>query len=178
MPALLPLALALRGAPVLPSACSVMTKTEAQAYLGSAVSRVIPEEPKPDEETGALHTTCTFMGAGRVLMISLAEFKSADAAQKKMTAEYLKAQGPGEEDEPPPTVEPESGLGDLAYYGQSAHSAMIIMLKGAHAYSAILGGTPPKPGDRAALRKLVTTLAGKSRPGAQGATVWISTREG
>ena len=164
MPVILPVALALlvaAGAPTLPSACSIMTKAEAQAYLGSAVSRVIPEEPEPDEETGALHTTCTFMGAGRVLMISLAEFKSADAAQKKMTAEYLKAQGPGEEDGPPPTVEMESGLGDRAYYGQSARSAMIIMLKGAHAYSAILGGAPPKSADRAALRKLITTLAGK-----------------
>lgn len=162
MPALVPLALALLGAPVLPSACSVMTKAEAQAYLGSAVSRVIPEEPEPDEESGALLTTCTFMGAGRVLMISLAEFKSADAAQKKMTAEYLKAMGPHEEDEPPANVEPESGLGDRAYYGHSARSAMIIMLKGVHAYSAILGGTPPKPDDRAALRKLVTALAGKA----------------
>lgn len=164
MPVILPVALALlvaAGAPTLPSACSIMTKAEAQAYLGSAVSRVVPEEPEPDEETGALHTTCTFMGAGRVLMISLAEFKSADAAQKKMTAEYLKAQGPGAEDGPPPTVEMESGLGDRAYYGQSARSAMIIMLKGAHAYSAILGGAPPKSADRAALRKLITTLAGK-----------------
>jgi hypothetical protein len=35
------------------------------------------------------------------------------------------------------------------------------MVKGAHAYGAVLGGTPPKPADRAALRKLVTALAGK-----------------
>jgi hypothetical protein len=138
-----------------------MTKAEAQAYLGAPISRVMPEEPTSDEETGSIHTTCTFLGTGRALVISIDEFKSADAAQKKMTAEHLKAQDTDDEGGPPPAVEPESGLGDRAYYGQSEHAAMILMVKGAHAYGAILGGTPPKPADRAALRKLVTALAGK-----------------
>ena len=164
MPVILPIALALlgaTGAPTLPSACSVMTKAEAQAYLGSPVSRVMPEEPEPDAETGSIHTTCTFLGTGRALVISIDEFKSADAAQKKMTAEYLKSQDSDDEGAPPPTIEPESGLGDRAYYGYSDHAALILMVKGAHAYGAVLGGTPPKPADRAALRKLVTALAGK-----------------
>jgi hypothetical protein len=78
-----------------------------------------------------------------------------------MTAEYLKAQDTDDEGGSPPTIEPESGLGDRAFYGQSEHAAMILMVKGPHAYGAVLGGTPPKPTDRAALRKLVTQLAGK-----------------
>ena len=52
-------------------------------------------------------------------------------------------------------------MGDRAYYGQSANAAMILMVKGARAYGAVLGGTRPKAADRAALRKLVTTLARK-----------------
>ena len=120
------------------------------------------------------------MGAGRVLMISLTEFKSADAAQKKMTAEYLKAQGPPRGGRPPATVEPRrGGLGDRAYYGHSVRSAMIVVLKGAHAYSAILGGTPPQAGrSRRAPESSSRRWPARSRLGAQGATVWISTREG
>ena len=164
MPVILPIALALIGAtsvPTLPSACSVLTKAEAQAYLGAPISRVIPEEPEPDAEIGSIHTTCTFLGTGRALVISIDEFKSGDAAQKKMTAEYLKGQDTDDDGGSAPTIEPETGLGDRAFYGQSGHAAMILMLKGAHAYGAILGGTPPKPADHAALRKLVTALAAK-----------------
>ena len=161
MLAFLPLAFALHGAPALPSACAVLSKAEAQAYVGEPIARVVPEEPEPDEETGSIHTTCTFMGESRALVISIDEFTTADAARKKMTAEYLKAQDTGDDDDGPQKIEPESGLGDRAYYGQSPHAAMILMVKGARAYGAVLGGAPPKPADRAALRKLVTMLAGK-----------------
>jgi hypothetical protein len=162
MIALLPFALALLGAPALPSACSVMSRAEAQGYVGEPISQVIPEEPAPDEETGSLHTTCTYMGKARALVISIDEFKSADEAQKKMTAEYLKAQDTDDDEAPPPSIEPESGLGDRAYYGQSPHAAMILMVRGARAYGAVLGGTAPKATDRAALRKLVLAIAGKA----------------
>jgi hypothetical protein len=79
-----------------------------------------------------------------------------------MTAEYLKAQDTDDDEGPPPTIEPERGLGDRAYYGQSPHAAMILMVKGARAYGAVLGGTAPKPTDRTALRKLVLAIAGKA----------------
>jgi len=162
MVAMLSFALALLGTPVLPSACSVMSRAEAQGYVGEAISQVIPEEPAPDEATGSIHTTCTYMGKARALVISIDEFKSADAAQKKMTAEYLKAQDTDDDEAPPPTIEPENGLGDRAYYGQSPHAAMILMVKGARAYGAVLGGTVPKATDRTALRKLVLAIAGKA----------------
>ena len=131
MVAMLPFALALLGAPALPSACSVMSRAEAQGYVGEPISQVVPEAPAPDEETGSIHTTCTYIGKARALVISIDEFKSADAAQRKMTAEYLKAQDTDDDEGPPPTIEPESGLGDRAYYGQSPHAAMILMVKGA-----------------------------------------------
>ena len=47
-------------------------------------------------------------------------------------------------------------------YGHSERAAIILMVKGAHAYGAVIGGARPKPGDRAALRKLVTALAAKA----------------
>lgn len=162
MVAMLPFALALLGAPALPSACSVMSRAEAQGYVGEPISQVVPEAPAPDGETGSIHTTCTYMGKTRALVISIDEFTSADAARKKMTAEYLKAQDTDDDEGPPPTVEPESGLGDRAYYGQSPHAAMILMVKGARAYGAVLGGTAPKATDRTALRKLVLAIAGKA----------------
>ena len=162
MPVLLPLTLALLGAPTLPSACTLMTKAEAQAYLTGPIAQVVPEEPAPDEDTGSVHTSCTFMARGLALVIAVDEFPSANAARKTMTAEYLKSQKGGDEDAPPPTVEPESGLGDQAFYGHSEHAAMMVMVKGAHAYAAVFGGAPPRPTDRATLRKLVTMLAGKS----------------
>jgi hypothetical protein len=156
----LPLALALLGAPPLPSACSVLTKAEAQTYLGQPVVRAVPEAPAPDPEAGSIHTSCTFMGQGRALVISIDEFPTAAAAQQKMTAEHLKSQG-DEDEEAPAKIEPESGLGDRAFFGQSAHAAMVLMLKGTHAYGAILGGSAPAPTDRAALRKLVLAVAGR-----------------
>jgi hypothetical protein len=161
MLAFLPLAFALHGVPTLPAACTVLSKAEAQVYVGEPIARVMPEEPALDAETGSIHTTCTFMGEGRALVISIDEFKSADAARKKMTAAYLKAQDTSDDDDGPQKIEPESGLGDQAYYGQSPHAAMILMVKGVRAYGAVLGGAPPRPADRAALRKLVTVLAGK-----------------
>jgi hypothetical protein len=161
MLALLQLVLALPMGPALPSACSVLSKGEAQAYVGERIARMLPEEPEPDPETGSIHTTCTYMGEGRALVISIDEFKTPEAARKKMTAEYLKAQDTRDDDDGPPKIEPESALGDQAFYGQSAHAAMILMVKGARAYGAVLGGTPPKPADRAALRKLVMALAAK-----------------
>jgi hypothetical protein len=159
--ALLPLALAVLGAPTLPSACNVFSKAEAQAYVGVTISRVIGEEPEPDEDTGGIHTTCTYLAGKQALVISIEEFPSAPAARKKVTAEYLKSHNSDDEDAPAPTVEPEPGLGDQGYYGQTEHAAMMVMLKGARAYGVILGGAAPKPADRATLRKLVTALAGK-----------------
>jgi len=162
MVATLPFVLALLGAPALPSACSVMSRAEAQGYVGEPISQVVPEAPAPDGETGSIHTTCTYMGKTRALVISIDEFTSAAAAQEKMTAEYLKAQDTDDDEGPPPTIEAESGLGDRAYYGQSPHAAMILMVKGARAYGAVLGGTAPKATDRMALRKLVLAIAGKA----------------
>lgn len=156
-----PIALALFGAPPLPSACSVMTKAEAQVYLGQPVLQAVPEAPEPDEDTGSIHTSCTFSGRGRALVISIDEFPSAEAALKTMTAEYLKSQNAGEDGGPPPKIEPEAGLGDRGYYSQASYAAAVMMVKGARAYAAALGGTPPAPGDRAALRKIVLAVAGK-----------------
>lgn len=161
MLAFLPLAFALHGAPALPSACAVLSKAEAQVYVGEPIARVMSEEPAPDAETGSIHTTCSFMGESRALVISIDEFKSADAARRTMTAEYLKAQDTGDDDDGPQKIEPESGLGDQAFYGQSPHAAMLLMVKDARAYGAVLGGAPPAPADRATLRKLVTSLAGR-----------------
>ena len=157
------LALTLLAASPPPPACGTMTKAEAQAFLGQPVERVIPEAPEPDEETGSVHTTCTFMGKTRALIISIDEFPSAAAATKKMNAEYLASRDMGDDDGPPPKVEPEQGLGDAGYYAQSQHGAMILMLKGARAYGAVLGGAvTPGPGDRAMLRNVVAGVAAKS----------------
>ena len=162
MPVPFPLILALLGAHTLPSACTLMTKTEAQAHLAGPIVRVVPEEPAPDEDTGSIHTSCTFMGRGVALVIAVDEFPSAAAAKKTMTAEYMKAHNGGDEDAPPLMVEPESGLGDQGFYGHSEHAAMMVMVKGTRAYAAVFGGPPPKPTDRATLHKLVTMLAAKS----------------
>lgn len=161
MPALLQLALALLGAPTLPSACTVLSKAEAEAYLGTPISRVIPDEPAPDEDTGSIHTSCTFLAGSRALVIAIDEFPSAAAARKGMTADYMKSRDVGGEGAPKPTVEPEGDLGDQAFYGYSNHAAMMTMVKGVRAYAAVFGGAPPRSGDRAALRKLVTAMAGK-----------------
>ena len=162
MPVPLPLIFALLGAPTLPSACTLMTKTEAQAHLAGPIVRVVPEEPAPDEDTGSIHTSCTFMTRGLALVSAIDEFPSAAAARKTMTAEYMKSRNAGDEDAPPPIVEPESGLGDQAFYSHSDRAAMMAMVKGTRAYAAVFGGAAPRPTDRATLRKLVTVLAGKT----------------
>ena len=109
-----------------------------------------------------MHTTCTFMGKTKALVISLTEFKSAAAAAKKVTAEYLAKQDNGDDDGPPAKIEPEGGLGDKAFYRRSAHAAMVLMLKGTRTYGAVLGGGLPAGADpRASLRKIVVGVAAK-----------------
>ena len=155
------LALTLLGLAPIPPACATRTKAEAQAFVGQPIERMIPEDPEPDRETGSIHTTCTYMGKTLALVISIDEFPSAAAAAKKMTAEYLASQDTGDDEGPPPKIEPESGLGDAGYYGRSAHAAMILMVKGPLAYGAILGGNGIGPEDRAKLRQIVTAIAAK-----------------
>ena len=151
--------LTLLAAAPIPDPCAMITKTEAQVLIGEPVTGTSKEPAEPDEDTGGIQTSCTFMGKTKALIVAVLEFKSAAEATKKITVEFLKSQ----DKEAAPTIVPEPGLGDRAFFGHTTHSAMMLAQKGARAYVATVGGrfTAATTTYRARLHTLVATMAAK-----------------
>ena len=151
--------LTLLAATPVPDPCAMITKAEAQVLIGEPVTSTSKEPAEPDEDTGAIQTSCTFMGKTSALIIAVLEFKSAAEATKTITVEYLKKQ----DEEAAPTVVPEPGLGDRAFFGHTPHSAMMLAQKGARAYVATVSGrgTSATTAYRAKLHTLVAAMAAK-----------------
>ncbi len=151
--------LPLLAATPIPDPCALITKAEAQVLIGEPVTSTSKEPAEPDEDTGGIQTSCTFMGKTGALIIAVLEFKSAAEATKKITVEFLKKQ----DEEAAPTVAPEPGLGDRAFFGHTPRSAMMLAQKGARAYVATVGGriSAAPTTYRARLRTLVAAMAAK-----------------
>lgn len=87
------------------------------------------------------------------------DFPTADAARDVLSEELVTAQL---EDESA-TVVAESGLGDLAYWGTTDHSAIYVVLRGARMAVLALGGDSflGAARHRAALRGAAQAAAGR-----------------
>ncbi|MFN0179057.1 MAG: hypothetical protein ACKVZ0_09670 [Gemmatimonadales bacterium] len=151
--------LTLLAASPVPDPCAMITKSEAQVLIGEPVASTSKEPPEPDEDTGAIQTSCTFMGKTKALVIAVLEFKSAAEATKAITAEFLKSQ----DEEAAPNIVDESGLGDRAYFSHTPRAAMMLARKGARAYVATVGGKLTAAGAsyRGRLHTLVAAMAAK-----------------
>lgn len=151
--------LTLLAATPVPDPCAMITKAEAQVLIGESVTSTSKEPAEPDEDTGGIQTSCTFMGKTNALIIAVLEFKSAAEATKKITVEFLKKQ----DEEAAPNVVSEPGLGDRAFFGHTPHSAMMLAQKGNRAYVATVGGrlATAATAYRARLHSLLAAMAAK-----------------
>ena len=121
-----------------PGPCDLLDRTAATQLLGQPVTSLTPSGPEPDEDTGGTRTVCVYQAGMRMLILTRVAFPTAAAARAAMTAELV-----GERlAEDGVTVKEESGLGDKAYWAQSANAAEYIVLKGPTALGIALGATP------------------------------------
>jgi hypothetical protein len=115
--------------------CTLVTKAEAATVTGKVPTRDLPYGPEADPETKA----------------SVETFSTPAAALATMTPKRLL-----ELMDPEAKVEPESGLGDRAFWAHSDTSARMVVIRGATAVSFVIGGVDltKAGGKRAATRAL------------------------
>jgi hypothetical protein len=124
--------------PSVPSSdpCAIVTPVEVSALLGATATTSASEGPVPNEDLGAQQSVCIYQTAQLTLAVMVLEFRTPEAARSRLTKDMVSAQL---EDETA-TIESESGLGDLAYWGSTDHMVAYLVLHGTQVLAVILGG--------------------------------------
>lgn len=119
-----------------PGPCDLLSKADASTLIGSPVTAVDHVGPQPDEDTGGTLEYCVYRTATAGVIVSEISFPTAAAAKSAINQEFLLGQMESEDAK----VEPESGMGDQAWWGVSTKGVEYVVIKGAIVLSVHLGG--------------------------------------
>ncbi len=149
-----------------PDICPMLSRADAAAMLGTAVTEVVPGS---DESTGEKQSYCIYRGTNAELLTFVSEFSSAAEAKQKMTARLAEARAevarqtattPAAEKV---TMSDETGVGERGLWTSSGQGAMFAALQGNRLVGAVLGGKGVKDpaSKKAGLRSAVATTLSK-----------------
>ncbi len=114
--------------------CTLLSADEAAELLGGA-----PVSVTPGVDDGGLGgytiNFCTWLGAGKAIVLSVVDTESADAAKNALHTALLDPNV-----EVAPSLEPDAILGDDVYWGVTENAVSYTAAYNMHAFSLALGG--------------------------------------
>lgn len=135
--------------------CDLLDRATATQLLGAPVTKVEPSGPEPDEDSGAMRSTCVYSAGTAGLIVLRLDFPNAPAARDMAAAELDPEKLSAEK----ATAKSESGIGDKSYVVNSPHAVQYVVVKGPTVLTLVLGGVSnPLPTYESQLR----TAAGKA----------------
>ena len=145
------------AAPIDP--CSLVSKAEAGALLGSPILHASAFTPVKDEETGGMQVNCMMSTKTSGFVISVVSFSSAGEAHAKTTKEVVAERNDGNHLK----IEEVKGLGDRAYWATTDNGAQYVVVKGARVLGLSLGGqlAHPPASYQSGMRALVVKALAK-----------------
>ncbi len=136
--------------------CSLITPDEAADLLGGAPVSVKPDVDDSDPGGYTLNS-CTWLGTGKAIVLSVADTESADAAKDALHTALLDP-----DVEVAPTLEPDAILGDEVYWGVAENVVSYTVAYNLHAFSLALGGQVTASIElKAKLLELAQAVAGR-----------------
>ncbi len=137
--------------------CALVSQSEAQAVIGSAI---IATKPSTDATSipGGISYFCTYLGTGVALITSVVDMGSPAAALQEVNTlvNNMRTSSPSA------IIAQESGLGDRVFWTATANGCGYNVVKGRILFSVSLGGSIGDPSShKAALKSLAQTVAGR-----------------
>lgn len=117
--------------------CALVTRAEAAALAGHAISSAIASGPEVDPDTKASVAACLMGGGPVAVLVTVETYASAAAALRVVTAGYVKEQI--DDETAKVEVEP-AGVGDRAFWAYTDNGARIVTVRGATAVIVALAG--------------------------------------